>query len=126
MYFICSFHNVNYRELVNEQELTSGKYLLNSVDYVLSYQPYDLQSGCSDVSSHCDVSTCEGMADAVALHNQAMRPDAHNHIFFLPRYSSVNGVGCCAKKGRRMRATVMTVWTVRQKSVKRSRGRFLK
>lgn len=67
VYLICSFHNIDSRELVDEQELPHEKSLLDSVDLVLSGPPCNVRSSREDFNSHYYVLTIQSMADAVAL-----------------------------------------------------------
>lgn len=79
----CSFHNVDFQDLVDEQELTHEKPLLDSVDLVTRDLPYIVQSSCEDANPHYHVLALEGMEDAVALRKGLMSPGAHGHLFLF-------------------------------------------
>lgn len=67
MYPIYSLHNVDFPELVAEQDLTQVDSLSYHVDFILSDAPYYVLSGRKDSSSHYDISILKAMSRAVAV-----------------------------------------------------------
>lgn len=77
---VCSFHNLDFRALVDEHEHTHEKPFFNSVHLLLSYPPYYARSGTENFNSHDGDRTHERMADVVALDKWVMRPGTHGHL----------------------------------------------
>lgn len=77
---MCSFHNVDFREVVKEHDLTRDKPFLVSGILVLGDRPCGLPCGHKDTSYQYDVLAFEDIADAVALCKQVMRPRAHGDM----------------------------------------------
>lgn len=50
MHLIYSFQNVDFQELLNEQESTHGEFLLIFVDLLLTDPPYNARSDHENVS----------------------------------------------------------------------------
>lgn len=81
LYLKHSFHNVDLRELVDEQELAHRESLLEFGDLVLSNPLYNLHSGRENANYHYNVLHLESIADADALCKQIVTPQAHIHLF---------------------------------------------
>lgn len=84
IYAICSLHNVDLLELVDEKELTNGSYLSDSFDLLLNDQVCNVRSDREENSSHCGVLTLDGMGEVVALCKWITRPCTHGHLFRSP------------------------------------------
>lgn len=55
-YYICSFYNIDFRELVNEHELTHEEFLFDSVDLVLrDPKMFEVFSGTSILITICEL-----------------------------------------------------------------------
>lgn len=52
IYPICSFHDLDFQDLVDEHELKNGDLLLNSIGLMHIDLQHNVQSGCEDVSSY--------------------------------------------------------------------------
>lgn len=72
-YLICSFHNVDFLELVDEHKPTHEKPFLDSVDFVLSRPPRNVRSTRNDVNSHYGVLPPQIMMDDLALCRRLVR-----------------------------------------------------
>lgn len=81
MYSICSFHEVDIREVVDKHELTYGNYFSGSVHLLLRNLPYSVQSGREDVNPQYDFVTFESKANVFALYKPVIRLRAHGHLF---------------------------------------------
>lgn len=81
MYCVFPLHNIDFRERVDEDEVTDGEDLLYSVNTVLGAPPYIVRSSCDDVNFHCYVLTLEGMMHVVALCESVIRADSHGQWF---------------------------------------------
>lgn len=81
MYPVGYFHNVGFRERIDEPDLTSRDYFFDSVDLVLRDQPYNVRSGRKYIISRYGVLTLENMADEAALCKQVMRSGAQGFLF---------------------------------------------
>lgn len=65
----------------------------DSVDFSLSYPPYNDRSGREDANSRYDIFNLESMSDVVALCKLVMKTGAHSDLFFL-RNSSLSATTC--------------------------------
>lgn len=79
MYFVCSFRNVVFWKLAEEQELTHGASFLGSVGLVVSDVPCSTRIACEDGSPYDDVLTFEAIADVAELCKTVMSHMAHDH-----------------------------------------------
>lgn len=80
-YSVCSLLNVDFPRLVDEHEITLGKFLLNSVYLVISDPEYSIQSPCEKFGFLYNVLTREGFLDVIPLCMQVLRPGAKEHLF---------------------------------------------
>lgn len=80
-FHVCSFHNVDIWELVDEHELICGETWLDSVDLLLADSAYNIRSGRTDDNSHYNVLFLEGMADAAAFCKSLMRSSVRSDLF---------------------------------------------
>lgn len=87
---ICSFHNAEFRELLDEQELTHRESLFSSVhresmlafvNLVLIDPPYNVRRSRHDDNSEYDLLKSEDIAEVVELCARKMRPKGHDHLF---------------------------------------------
>lgn len=81
MYPVCYFHNFDFGELVNQDELIHGESLPGTLDLFHYDQTYSVRCGCKDITSHFDVLTSERMGNATALCKRAMRQGPYGHFF---------------------------------------------
>lgn len=119
MYSVFSFHNVGFREILNEHKLIQWESFSNSVDLVLGDPPRNFRLGRQDSNSHYDVLALEVMEDAALLCKRAMKRSL-TAIYFYLRYRFVSGLRCCQDQGKRRTPTVVMVRAVRPRM---SRGR---
>lgn len=77
---VSLFQNADFQELVEEQELTYGENLLDSLDSLLADPPYNVRSDRKNVYSYYDVSTLGTMAIAVAFGKSVMILGTYRHL----------------------------------------------
>lgn len=119
MYPICTFHNVDFRQLVDKHEPTHREPLLEFSGMLLGDVQYSIRSGLEDVISHYGVAPLERIADAAAL-SKGVRRLAVTAMCFVLRYSSISSTRCCQQQDRRGVATVTVVMPLQ---LRRARGR---
>lgn len=83
MYYVCLFHNIDFRWLADEHDFMHTVNLLGSKALVLSDGPCNVRSGREIAKYQYELLIIKSMENAVALCKLAMGPKALGYLFSL-------------------------------------------
>lgn len=94
MYPVCSLHNMDILELVEEHKCDYGESLRDSVDLVSTDPTYNARCDRTHYNSDHDKFTVDDMKSMAVICRDVMKPGSHGHIFrtalqFCPWYRTI-------------------------------------